>query len=142
MKTVNTIVGSRVVLTILRITILITGLLIAYISGMAAIRSTEIKHPALQKAWVILYDAQGCQQNLQLIRGGEDIANLADVDFDNKCVSIRYKIPVGWAVVLYAGEDFRSSELVLSGTGRPEEITVPVHFAQRASSIRWERELD
>lgn len=141
MKTFITLFESWELQNKIRLLVYLTVVLMALLTSFAFKPASRNKG-VLQKSWVILYDEEGCTHELQLIKGGEDIENLTVVNFNNKCSSIRYKLPIGWSIVLYDSTDFQAQKLVLEGTGNTEEIILLGNFNNKASSVRWEEDAE
>lgn len=124
--------------------ILATFFMICFLGHIEA-QTPPITNPS--DGWVKLYDDKSFKDRVLTIEVGDDAANLNNVTSDNgkhgfgdKTSSVRYKIPVGWKLVLFDDHDYKDSTYELRGTGYLVEVPDLGSFSDKTSSYRWERE--
>ncbi len=117
-------------------------------------RNTEIT--SLRDSLIEIYDDKDFKDRCLRIRGGQSstIINytLTSVDgkqFDEKASSIRFQLPKGKVYELYEDAGFEGKKIVLTGTGKLQEIRdldqprfnqfckVPAKFSAKVSSSRF-----
>lgn len=107
---------------------------------MVSLSQSKENSFSINDAWVKLYEYDNFKGRETTIKYPRNIRNFKEVNFHNKVSSVKWKIPIGWKVLLFEHDSHSGEFVVLEGTNEERsytDIKRQIGRGDETSSLKW-----